>query len=163
GRVGTPGSLCLGPRDLRARIAGSDTGRLLDEAGRRWSFVLVGFRPGDPDLALVAERLLGGRAAAHEAFLLAPGLSDDEAALLGDELALTVVPIDGDGAAALEALAEAWSSVEAASRPAPEDVDGWLALWARDPSDSEAPRVLEAAAKRLLHEKSWDKLVEVLV
>src|SRR6185436_4761867 len=117
GRAGSPESICLGPRDVRAKLARGTTGALLAEAHRRWSFVFVGFRPGDPDLALVAERLLGSSASESEDFLLCPGLTEAEAQVLGAELALTAIALEGDLAAALEALAEAWTSVKETSRP----------------------------------------------
>src|SRR5439155_554802 len=123
----------------------------------------VGFQPGDPDLVLVAERLLGANASAREHFLLCPGATTAEAASLGAELALTAVPLDGDLTAALEALATAWDEVREASRPPIEDIDGWMELWARDPGDPEAPRVLAEAAERLRAEPHWERLVTLLV
>jgi tetratricopeptide (TPR) repeat protein len=163
GRAAVPASLCLGPRDVRTKVAITGTGALLAEAHRRWSFVFVGFRPGDPDLALVAERLLGSSASEREDFLLCPGASEAEAQVLGAELASTVIALEGDLVAALGALAEAWESVKEASRPPVEDVDGWLELWARDPGDAEAPRVVAEAADRLREAKQWEKLVAILV
>jgi tetratricopeptide (TPR) repeat protein len=163
GRAAVPASLCLGPRDVRTKVALAGTGALLAEAHRRWSFVFVGFQPGDPDLALVAERLLGSSASEREDFLLCPGLGEAEAQVLGAELALTAVALEGDLTGALEALAEAWDSVKESSRPPVEDVDGWLELWARDPGDAEAPRVLAEAADRLREAKAWERLVAILV
>jgi tetratricopeptide (TPR) repeat protein len=163
GRASAPESLCLGPRDVRTKLALAGTGALLAEAHRRWSFVFVGFRPGDPDLALVAERLLGSSASEAEDFLLCPGASEAEAQVTGAELALTAVPLEGDVAAALEALFEAWTSVKEASRPPAEDVDGWLELWSRDPGDAEAPRIVAAAIDRLREAENWERLVTLLV
>src|SRR6185436_18733984 len=105
----------------RAKLARGTTGALLAEAHRRWSFVFVGFRPGDPDLALVAERLLGSSASESEDFLLWAGASEAEAQVLGAELALTAIAVEGDVTAALQALVEAWDSVKEASRPTAED------------------------------------------
>src|SRR6185436_1256348 len=147
----------------RAKLARGTTGALLAEAHRRWSFVFVGFRPGDPDLALVAERLLGSSASESEDFLLCPGLTEAEAQVLGAELALTAIALEGDLAAALEALAEAWTSVKEASRPPTEDIEGWLELWSRDPGDAEAPQVVAEAVERLRAAKDWERLVAVLV
>jgi tetratricopeptide (TPR) repeat protein len=163
GRSSVPASLCLGPRDVRSKVALGATGALLAEAHRRWSFLFVGFQPGDPDLALVAERLLGSSASEREDFLLCPGGSEAESQVLGAELALTVVALDGDLAAALEALGEAWQSVKEASRPPAEDVEGWLELWARDPGDAEAPAVVAEAVDRLRQAQDWERLVAVLV
>jgi tetratricopeptide (TPR) repeat protein len=163
GRATAPETLCLGPRDLHALLVATSTAAVLAEAHRRWSFVFVGFRAGDPDLTLVLERLLGASSSTREHFLLCPGLSDDDAGLLGAELALTAVPVDGDVASALEALAETWQSVEASSRPPVEDVEAWIELWGREPGDLDAPRVLAEAAERLRGEKDWERLVAVLV
>jgi tetratricopeptide (TPR) repeat protein len=162
GRVGAPGTLSLGPGDLRARVSRTQTGALLAEAHRRWSFVFVGFDASDPDLALV-DGLLAASGSTREHFLLCPGASDADALAAGAERALTAVPVDGDLAAALTTLAEAWDEVKEASRPPVEDIEGWLELWARDPGDAEAPRVLEAAAQRLRAEQSWERLVALLV
>lgn len=163
GRAAAPGTLCLGPRDVRAKVAMTGTGALLAEAHRRWTFVFAGFAAGDPDLTLVAERLLGGSASEREHFLLCPGASEAELQVATAELGLTAVAIEGDAGAALEALVAAWDAVKDESRPPPEDVEGWMELWARDPADAEAPQVLEQAAERLREAREWDRLVALLV
>lgn len=163
GRASAPDSLCVGPRDVRSKVALTPTGPLLAEAHRRWSFVFVGFRQDDPDLALVAQRLLGASASEREDFLLCPGASEAEALVTGAELALTAIPVEEDLAAVLESLAESWDTVKETSRPPLEDVEGWMELWARDPGDAEAPRVLTSAADRLRGTKDWERLLTLLV
>jgi hypothetical protein len=126
GRASAPATLSLGAPDVRRNIALTDTGALLSEAHGRWSFVFAGFAAGDPDLVLVAGRLLGASASAREHFLLCPGATADEAEALGADLALTAIAGEGDLASELEALAAAWDEVKEASRPPREDVEGWL-------------------------------------
>jgi golgin subfamily B member 1 len=166
GRAAAPASLCLGARDLRDKVARTATGPMVLDAHGRWSFVFVGFVAGDPDLTLVAERLLGGSASTVEHFWLlpgAPGAADVDAA--GAELAVTPVAV-GEGteaAAALQALADAWDQVEGAARPTEDDVRGWLDLWTRDPADAEPRAVLDRAAEKMRQEKSWEALVDLQV
>lgn len=161
GRAADEALPCLSPREVRARLGGGRAA-LLHEAHRRYSFVLVGFAPGDPDLALAAG-LLGASGSAREHFWLLPGVPADEAAVAGLELGCTPVVLDGGVAEALEGLAEAWRAVEATSRPAEDDVAGWLERWTRDPADPEPPEVLARAADRMRRDGSWQPLVELLV
>jgi tetratricopeptide (TPR) repeat protein len=159
GTTAAPETLRLGATELQAFGGALDALRVL---ARRRSFVFVGFRAGDPDLALVM-RALDGTGGPHFLFAEAAGL---EAELLGDELGVTIVTCPGGRAgveASLSALAEAWRSVEAAARPADDDVAGWLELLRRDPTDAEARAGLGRAEASLRAERRWDDLVELLL
>jgi tetratricopeptide (TPR) repeat protein len=164
GTTAAPESLALGATSYRARLA---PGALVDglrALARRRSFVLVGFAPGDPDLALVAQLLAGaGEGGPHFALGPASGL---DAELWGAELGVTVVPTDSgrEGLeAALRALADAWQSVAAEARPADDDVAAWFEIWRRDPGDAEPRAALARAEVALRAEKRWDDLVELLL
>jgi tetratricopeptide (TPR) repeat protein len=100
GTLGDPETLCLSPGDLRRRplpaaVAGFLRGLFADR-----TFVFAGFRPGDPDLRLVLEAMLGGAPSKgdhyfvqHEANL-APD-SELDAGVLG--AGLDVVPVRWGG------------------------------------------------------------------
>jgi tetratricopeptide (TPR) repeat protein len=163
GSTDAPEGLALGAAAQRERVlsrAAAASVRAL--AGRR-SFVLVGFEPGDPDLALLAQLLAGASGTPHFLFARATGL---EAELLGAELGLTVVPC-GQGRegteAALRALAGAWESVAGEARPADDDVAAWLEIWRREPGDDEPRAALARAEGTLREARRWDELVELLL
>jgi len=160
GTTTAPDSLCLGdPRKLGALgISGA-----LRAVGENRSFVMVGFRPGDPDLKLVAEALAATLAAGGPHFLFVPGVHGFELELLEAELGVTVIAHDGALDEGLRALEKAWTDVAATARPAEDDVDAWLEIWGRDPADTESRAVLERAETRLREEKRWDRLVELLL
>src|SRR5258708_3119662 len=62
GSAAAPETLALSPADVRRKLGPTGVVEALRAMHRRWSFVFVGFKPGDPDLQLIAERLLGGQA-----------------------------------------------------------------------------------------------------
>jgi tetratricopeptide (TPR) repeat protein len=158
GTAAAPDSLSLGAAAARARLAASGLeGELRALSGRR-SFVLVGFRPGDPDLTLVSQLLGGG---SH--FLLFKGAPGFEAELLESELGVTAVPYDGDLEEALGALAAAWASVAESARPADDDVEAWLEVAARSPDDPEPRAALARAEAQLREGNEWERVVELLL
>ena len=59
GRPDLPDTLCLGPSEIVAKIVASGAGQFLAGLHQKWSFVYLGFRPEDPDLAMLAGRVLG--------------------------------------------------------------------------------------------------------
>jgi tetratricopeptide (TPR) repeat protein len=70
GTLGDPDTLCLSAGDLRRRplpaaVAGFLRGLFADR-----TFVFAGFRPGDPDLRLVLEHMLGGAPSKGDHFLV---------------------------------------------------------------------------------------------
>jgi tetratricopeptide (TPR) repeat protein len=159
GTTAAPETLRLGAVELGSFAGALDA---LRAVARRRSFVFVGFRPGDPDLALVM-RALDGTGGPHFFFADAIGL---EAEILGDELGVTIVTCAAGRAgveASLGALAESWRSVEAGARPADDDVAGWLELLRREPTDPEARAGLGRAEATLRAERRWDDVVELLL
>src|SRR5262249_35127803 len=69
GTTAAPDSLCLGdPRKLATLGISS----ALRAVGENRSFVLIGFRPGDPDLKLVAQALAATLATGGPHFLFVP-------------------------------------------------------------------------------------------
>jgi tetratricopeptide (TPR) repeat protein len=158
GTATAPDSLSLGAAALRARLAASGLETELRALSVRRSFVLVGFRPGDPDLTLLSQLFTGG---AH--YLLFKGAPGFEAELLESELGLTAVPYDGDLDEALRALAGAWATVADAARPADDDVEAWLEVAARSPDDPEPRAALARAEASLREGKEWERVVELLL
>jgi len=158
-----PETSCLSPADLRRRTTPSGVGPFLDEIYRKRSFVFVGFRPGDSDLTMLSERLLGASEHESEHFLLYPGEPGLESDLIEAEFGYTPVPYDGPLDDVLAALGDAWASVEAESRPSEDDVEAWIEIWTRDPSDPEPKAMLDRLETRLRDEKQWEKVVELLL
>jgi golgin subfamily B member 1 len=161
GTTAAPETLALGAADHRARLGPTGVVAALGALARRRSFVLVGFAPGDPDLALVARALEGG--GPHFLFADVAGL---EADVLAAELGVTVVGC-GAGRGGLEealgALADAWSTVASEARPAADDVAAWLEIWRREPGDEEARAALARAEDALRAEERWDDVIEILL
>jgi tetratricopeptide (TPR) repeat protein len=169
GRTAAPESLCLGPADARLRLASAGGLAWLEDLARRRSFVFVGFRASDPDLAWLASwmssRATGG--GPHFLFLdvAAETDPDTEASLLALRTGLEVVPCLGGTADALERLARLAREIGPSLPPSDVevDIDAWLARWANDPNDP-APREMLARAERALREdERWDRLVELLL
>ncbi len=163
GRASVPGTLCVSPRDIRAKIGCTPTGRFLAEAFRRWTFVFVGFRGDDPELDLLAGSLLGGFESASPHYLLCSGMSAARGRLLAATHALVPISLPGDLDEALVELGATWDSVAPTSRPAAHDVAGWIEVWAHDPTDPDARAAVDHAAGRLRSENKWQELVELLV
>lgn len=154
-----PESLCLGSADVRQRLGATGAAAAVMDLHRKWSFVFIGFRPGDPDLALLGERVLGASASDAGHFLICPGLSASEGAFVAAELGVTPVAGDGDVEDALRALAEAWREIEAAAPPPDEDVEAWLELWSREPESSAPIEALGRAEQGLRDSRDWDRLL----
>jgi tetratricopeptide (TPR) repeat protein len=160
GSTSAPESLCLGdPR----KLAGLGISAALHAVGERRSMVLIGFRPGDPDLKLIGQALAAAMASGGPHFLFVPGERGLELELLEAELGVTAVPHDGALDEGLRALEKAWADVAAQARPAEDDIDTWLEIWGRDPADQESRAVLERAESRLREQGSWERLVELLL
>ncbi|HVZ74324.1 MAG TPA: tetratricopeptide repeat protein [Polyangia bacterium] len=162
GGVDAPDRVIVGAGDARARLGATDVAAQLRALARRRSFVLVGFAPGDPDLALVTAAL-AGEGGPHFWFAPASGL---DAEALGAEVGATIVPCAAGRAgveASLRALVDAWGGLASDARPADDDVAAWLEIWRRDPSD-EAPRAaLVRAEASLRADARWEELIELLL
>ncbi|HVR02196.1 MAG TPA: hypothetical protein VMT47_08695 [Polyangia bacterium] len=162
GTTAAPETLVVGAAAQRARL-GAALLASLRELARRRSFVLVGFAPGDLDLAFVTRVLAEAEGGPHFLFADATAL---EADVLGAELGLTIVPgpAGREGVeAALAALRDAWRSVADEARPAADDVAGWFEIWRREPADEEPRAALARAEATLRAEKRWDDVVELLL
>jgi hypothetical protein len=51
-----PASLCLAPFEIAPKIVATGAASYLQGLHKKWSFVFVGFGPGDPDLSMLAGR-----------------------------------------------------------------------------------------------------------
>jgi tetratricopeptide (TPR) repeat protein len=116
-----PETLCLSAADLRRRDTSGAVGAFLRSVFAERSFVFLGFRPGDPDLGLILENMLGSAPTSAEHFFLFPETSGEleaalQAEILGAELDLTPVPYLGT----LEELLRGWVvAAEEAITPRP--------------------------------------------
>ena len=102
GTTQAPDSLCLGdPR----KLASLGISSALRAVAENRSFVLVGFRAGDPDLKLAGQALAATLAVGGPHFLFVPGVRGFELELLEAELGVTAIAHDGaldEGLRALE-------------------------------------------------------------
>jgi tetratricopeptide (TPR) repeat protein len=169
GRTAEPESLCLGPADARLRLAAAGGLAWLEDLARRRSFVFVGFRASDPDLAWIAS-WMSSRAAGggpHYLFLdvAAEPDPDTEASLLALRTGLEVIPCLGGTADALDRLARAAREIGPSLPPSDVevDLDAWLGRWEQNPADATAREVLARAESALREDERWDRLIELLL
>jgi hypothetical protein len=132
GMATRPDTLCLGPGDLRERLAGAAGVVWLAELMRHRSLVLVGFRPADPDLDWLMS-FLAAVAAAPNATRLPPSYllldvsgeadAETEAHLVELRSGMIVLPFRGGTAEALERLAQLSGQVGTDAGLGPSDAD----------------------------------------
>jgi tetratricopeptide (TPR) repeat protein len=72
GTLGDPETLCLSPGDLRRRPLPAAVAGFLRGLYAEFTFVFAGFHPGDPDLRLVLEHMLGAAPTRGDHFILLP-------------------------------------------------------------------------------------------
>ena len=161
GRFDVASSLCLAARQLASKIVATGAAELVQRLHKKWSFVFVGFSPNDPDLALLAGRLLGANATTVEHYFVAPALSGLDKKRVKAEWGLVPVSVEGDIEDALAALTE--SCRLASNKPAVDEVEAWLDRVTRDPHDSEAIEMLDQGLANLRENGEWERLVAALV
>ena len=161
GRADVPESLCLGPAEIAAKIVAPGASEFLVGLHKKWSFVFVGFGPGDPDLAMIAGRLLGASPSTLDHFFVAPGLSAFDARRVKAEFGLVPVAVEGSREDACKALAEACSL--AGNKPPADNVEAWLERITAEPEDEEAHEMLEQGLAALCENKEWERLVATLI
>ena len=161
GRPDVPSSLCLAPFEIGPKILATGAAKFLEGLHKRWSFVFAGFSPSDPDLALLAGRILGNSPSTLEHFFVAPELSNVDARRVAAEFGLTGVAVDGTLEDGLKALANACEL--ASDKPTVEDVEAWLERLTAEPEDEEAQNMLDEGMAKLSENKEWERLVAALI
>ncbi|MBI5479604.1 MAG: tetratricopeptide repeat protein [Deltaproteobacteria bacterium] len=164
GELSRPATLILSRTDLRRAVADPDYSAFCRELFGRYSLVFVGFAPADPDFIALLERHFGGAPRAllpH--IMLADGVPPLEVKELKAAHGVVVVPVGGDLPAFVAALADRVASAEAASRPDPDDLQGWLQVLQTDASDGGAWEALAALEASLRERRDHQQLVELLL
>lgn len=161
GRPDQPASLCLAPSEIGAKIVATGAANFVAGLHKKWSLVFVGFSPSDPDLALLAGRVLGASTSTLEHFFVAPGLSALDARLVQTEFGLRPVSVEGGLEDVVTALVQA--STQSADKPPVDDVEAWLERLTSDPADEQAQSMLEQGMAKLHEDKDWERLVAALV
>ncbi len=161
GRADVPASLCLAPSEIAAKIVATGAGNYLENLHKKWSFVFVGFALGDPDLGMLAGRILGTSPSTLEHFFVAPSLSTLDARRVQAEYGLVPVSVEGDLEDALKALTQGCSL--AGDKPAVDEVEAWLERLTEDPEDSEARDMLNQGLAKLSEDKEWERMVAALI
>ena len=161
GRPDLPDTLCLGPSEIATKLVASGASQFLAGLYQKWSFVFLGFRPDDPDLAMLAGRLLGANASTVDHYLVTPGLSAWEARRVRAETGLIPVAMEGTAEEVYQAVAETCRL--AGDKPAPEDVEAWLERLTAEPENEEAREMLEQGLAVLCEKKEWERFVAALI
>ena len=161
GRADVPASLCLAPFEVGAKIVATGAATYLESLHKKWSFVFVGFAPNDPDLHMLAGRILGASPSTSPHFFVAPDLQPIDASRVKAEFGLVPVSVAGGLEDVLKAVTQ--SCALAGDRPAEDDAEAWLERLAADPDDREAGAALERGLAKLREHKEWERLVGVLV
>ena len=161
GRADVPASLCLSPAEIPAKIGASGAAAFLANLYRKWSFVFLGYRPDDPDLHLLVQRVLGATDTLAPHFLLTSPLSDSDARLVRAELGLVPVALDASLEETLTTLAEICG--QPGHKPADEEAETWLELFLADPADQEAHDGLDRALAHLRQSKEWERMVGIMI
>jgi tetratricopeptide (TPR) repeat protein len=160
GRPDLPDSLCWAPNELRPKLVVPGAGEFVLGLHKKWSFVFVGFRPGDPDLGLIA-RLLGASSSTLDHYFVAPGLSDWEARQVRAEHGVIPVASEGSVSEVWQALAEACRL--AGDKPPADNVEAWLERLAAEPADEEAREMIDQGVGALRGNQEWERLVAALI
>lgn len=161
GRTDVPTSLCLAPVEIGAKVASPGAAELVLALHKKWSFVFVGFTPGDPDLVLFAGRVLAAATSTVEHFLLAPELSELELRKLKADYGLTGVASEAPLDETLAALASACAVAN--EKPGVDDAEAWLERASKAPDDVESVAGLERAVAELREHGQWERLVAILL
>ena len=161
GRPDVPASLCLAPSDIAPKIVATGAAKFLDGLYQKWSLVFAGFSPDDPDLALLAGRILGASTSTVQHFFVAPDLPSAVARRVQAEFGLTPVSVEGTLEDALKALAEGCAL--ASNKPSADDVEAWLGILTSDPEDKEAEGMVEQGLAKLREDKEWERVVGALI
>jgi len=161
GRQDVPASLCLAPSEIGPKIVATGASSYVQALHKKWSFVFVGFGPGDPDLAMLAGRVLGASPSTLEHFLVAPELSDMDVRRIKAEFGLVPVSLEGKLEDAIKALTQGCDL--AGDKPAADEVEAWLERLTTDPDDPEAHDMLDQGLAKLCENKEWERVVNALV
>src|SRR6185436_5673637 len=153
GRANAPARLCLAPADLRRGAMPARVGSFVRQRFQERSFVFLGFEPDDPDLMLLLRGLLGGAASGAQHFLLWAGaprsMTNGAVDVLKAELDVTVIPCAGNIDDVAHALVDAWRPIADEAQPHDEDIEAWLIVAGRDPSDVDARAALDRIEAKL--------------
>ena len=161
GRADLPESMCLAPIELASKIVATGASEFLQGLHKKWSFVFVGFGPGDPDLAMLTGRLLGASTSTLDHYFVAPGLTAIDAGRVKAEFGLVPVAFEGTLEDALGALAQGCDL--AGAKPPADHVEAWLERVTAEPEDEEAREMLEQGLAALCENKEWERLVAALI
>jgi tetratricopeptide (TPR) repeat protein len=149
--------------DLQAALADGAYRAAAHDLYRSRSFLFVGFDGGDPDLAILLERVLAGAPAGEvEHFAVLPGVS----AVEKEELyaAYRIRVLDSQNVTELaRGLRAAIGDQPTQLLPDDDDYEGWLQLLAEDHGRADALARLDQLTIELRQRGDFDHLVELLL
>lgn len=147
--------------DLQGALADGGYRTVAHDLFRSRSFLFVGFDGTDPDLGILLERVLSGaRAGDVEHFAVLPGLTAIEKEELYAAYRIRVLD-EADVTALALKLKEAIGDQVGPPLPDDDDIEGWVAILADDPTRADALDRLDQLEKKLRELGDHDKLVEL--
>lgn len=154
-----PETIVWGAADLQDALAAGGY-RGLDELFRTRTFLFLGFDWVDADFALLLERILSG-AGRGEHFATLTNLARLEREELAAIYGIHVI----ERLDAAELARTLHDAVKGSQAPLPgeDDVEGWLARLADEPTRAELVERVDALEARLTQRRDWERLIELIV
>src|SRR5262249_52384321 len=150
-------TLVWSSEDLRATLADADFRAAAHQLFESRSFLFVGFDGRDLDLQILLERVLAGAQVREvEHFAVLPGSSAVEREELRAAWGIHVLS-DENLLQLAAALRDAVTAPDGSELPGPDDYEGWLALYAEDPSRADILQRLEGLADELHERGDYDR------
>ena len=156
------GSYVVVPTSVRRALANAQAFReRLQDLYNDGALIFVGFRVGDPDLQAIFDKVFGSfEVPKVEHYFVAAGLGPVDTEELHAEHHMTVIPLEGQGGdeksteslveflGQLTAVCEKAGITLAVTRPADDDLEGWMERYHSDPKDAEAIEALAQIEKQ---------------
>ncbi len=156
-----PETLIFSSEDLQNALADGAFRSVTHDLYRSKSFVFIGWKPSDPDLGVLLERILAGaRSSDVEHFALLPEVSEIEKEELWAAYRIRVLPTSTIDELAAQ-LKDGVGDLTGPQLPDDDDLEGWLALLSEDGQRKDAAERLDALEAKLRERADWDLLVEL--
>lgn len=171
------GSFVVVPTSVRRALSSAQPFRkIVGDMYGDASLLFVGFRHGDPDLQAILDRLFSTyEPPTVDHYFAGSGLGPVDQEELHAEHHISAIPLEGQGGdeKSSEALVEFLNHLAAecekvglslaTTRPAEDDLEGWLERLAQDNADTDAKDAIVAIENRARDAGDWEKVVDALM